>query len=173
MVFAAPSQFQFLTTSPKDDLISLCYLLVYLYNGYDSPFMSNEKSSRQVFNSIRDTKLKLTVEELCGPQNSECWQLHDFISAVFKLEFGKEIDYGGLKAKLMTKCKALQFEWSSAVHARSPEAHCLSEGDSPDAYSMKPKRSGMLRECEGSNESDLQTMVTTARSKVSNMRLSF
>lgn len=64
MVFAAPSQFQFLTTSPRDDLVSLSYLLVYLYKGNDASFICKERglSHRQVFNSIRDTKLSLTAD---------------------------------------------------------------------------------------------------------------
>lgn len=180
MVFASPSQFQFLTTSPRDDLISLSYLLVYLYKGKNSSFICKSRglSHRQVFNSVRDTKKNLTADQLCGPPHHPCWQLRDFIDEVFKLKFQQPIDYNRLKATLLKGVPEIKrFDWSSEEHAFSPEARYHSEGDdSPDTKfsprnHMKPKRLfsryGLMRECEGSNESDYEkrTMETTPRSK--------
>jgi serine/threonine protein kinase len=42
MIFASPTQFDFKTTSRRDDLISLCYLLVFLFKGSDVPFISHD-----------------------------------------------------------------------------------------------------------------------------------
>lgn len=35
LIFATPSQFEFKSTSRKDDILSLCYMLVYLFHGGD------------------------------------------------------------------------------------------------------------------------------------------
>jgi len=39
MVFASVSQFDFIKTTRRDDLISLCYLLVYMFNKGDVPYV--------------------------------------------------------------------------------------------------------------------------------------
>ena len=84
-------------------MISLSYLLVFLYKGKDSSFICTQKglSHRQVFNSVRDIKKELTADQLCGPPENPSWQLRDFISEVFKLKFEQPIDYKRLKTILL------------------------------------------------------------------------
>ena len=53
MIFATINQFQFKITSRRDDLISLCYLLIFLYRGGNVPFIAHSNlSKKDVFNYI-------------------------------------------------------------------------------------------------------------------------
>jgi len=48
MIFASPNQMNFLTTSRRDDLKSLCYLLVYLFKNTDVEYIAKgENLSRK------------------------------------------------------------------------------------------------------------------------------
>jgi hypothetical protein len=127
MVFASPAQFQFLSTAPKDDLISLSYLLVYLFKGGDTPFINNQRgnSHRQVFNNVRDTKIRLKVDDLCGPPGSDSWVLRDFLNQVFALAFDQTVDYDALKGKLASNAvKPSRIDWISSPqrHDQTPSA---------------------------------------------------
>ena len=42
MIFASRNQLDFKTTSRRDDLMSLCYLVVYLFNGFDCEFIAKD-----------------------------------------------------------------------------------------------------------------------------------
>ena len=55
MVFSSLNQLQFMTTSRRDDLISLCYLLVFLLNGGELPGMQiyDQTNNKEAFRKIR------------------------------------------------------------------------------------------------------------------------
>lgn len=60
MMFATLSQFKFESTSRRDDLISLCYLLVYLINDSKVPFsienFEAQKSVSALFKQVKKVK---------------------------------------------------------------------------------------------------------------------
>lgn len=67
MVFASVNMFDFKTPSRRDDLMSLCYLLIYLLNSGNVPFVvDNNLSKNEVFLHIMNIKLNMPPEELCG-----------------------------------------------------------------------------------------------------------
>lgn len=67
-LFASLNAFDFKILSRRDDLISLCYLLVYMIDG-DLPFMTdaenNNPNRREEFNRVKDFKENLEPKELC------------------------------------------------------------------------------------------------------------
>ena len=67
-IFASVNAMNYITQSRRDDLISLCYLLVYMVNG-DLPFIFPNhgiilESKRSQFNKIVSVKKNLTPEKL-------------------------------------------------------------------------------------------------------------
>ena len=66
MIFATSNQYEFKTTSRRDDLMSLCYLLVFLFNKGDVPFVAPSSMSgiKEVFKHISKTKQKITTADL-------------------------------------------------------------------------------------------------------------
>jgi serine/threonine protein kinase len=95
MIFASPNQLEFKTTSRRDDLKSLCYLLVYLFKSTNVPFIARGQNltRKQIFNFIKDVKLKLTPESMVGPKDSICYPLLNFVNEVFSLEFDSAPNY--------------------------------------------------------------------------------
>jgi hypothetical protein len=69
-LYASVNAFNFVSLGRRDDLISLCYLLIYLVDGV-SPFDINYgypktiESRRREFNQIRELKTSLSLEQLC------------------------------------------------------------------------------------------------------------
>jgi serine/threonine protein kinase len=70
MIFATLNQFEFKTTSRKDDLQSLVYLMVYLLRNHQVKYICRGngklKSKSQIFNYIRQTKEEMTIDDLLG-----------------------------------------------------------------------------------------------------------
>ena len=67
MIFASLNQLNFQMTSRRDDLISLCYLLIYLLNkgnlkGID---LSQNLSRNESFNLVKKAKMNHPVSEFC------------------------------------------------------------------------------------------------------------
>ena len=62
MIFATQNQFEFKTTSRKDDLISMCYMLIYLLRDQKVQFIwhGSEKNKSQVFHYIRKVKTMMS-----------------------------------------------------------------------------------------------------------------
>lgn len=88
MIFATVNQFDFRVTSRRDDLQSLCYLLIYLFQGGDVAFVAKgNMSKREVFKFIKDVKSTLTPAQLVGPPGSPTWALLDFANEVFSYSF--------------------------------------------------------------------------------------
>jgi len=68
MIFATVNQFDFKVTSRRDDLQSLSYLLIYLFNQGEVPYVEkNNLSKRETFLYIKNVKEKLSPFDLVGP----------------------------------------------------------------------------------------------------------
>ena len=86
-------------TSRKDDLISMCYVLVYLCHGgqllgiHAKPKLTED----ECFELTIKAKRVSTIDNLCF-ENSEC--LNDFLVKIFKMEFDEAPDYAKLKLML-------------------------------------------------------------------------
>ena len=94
MIFATVNQFDFKVTSRRDDLQSLCYLLIYLFQGGDVAFVAKgNMSKKEVFNYIKDVKSTLTPAQLVGPEGSPTWALLDYAKEVFKYRFTEQPNY--------------------------------------------------------------------------------
>ena len=94
MVFASVNVFAFRTPSRRDDLISLCYLLVYIMKNGDVPFMVDHSMAKsEAYLYLQEVKQRLTPEQLCGPPHSRTWQLLPLVKAAFSLTFEQVPDY--------------------------------------------------------------------------------
>lgn len=93
MMFATLSQFEFETTSRKDDLISLCYLMIYLLNDGKVPYsienFTVEKSISALFKKVKKVKQKIDlrnyVQNLPG--------ILKFVNTVFSLGHYQQPNY--------------------------------------------------------------------------------
>jgi serine/threonine protein kinase len=105
MIFATVNQFDFKVTSRRDDLQSLCYLLIYLFNSGDVPFVEkNNLSKRDTFLFIKNVKERLSPYDLAGPPEKISHCMLDFIIEVFSYGFKDVPDYTKLKI-LLLKCQ--------------------------------------------------------------------
>ena len=101
MVFSSLNQLRFLTTSRRDDFISLCYLLVFLLNGGELPGMAiyNLPNNYEAFKSIREAKFKHSLGDLCNDKLGTA-DLEDFVRECFSLKFTEKPKYNQLRAIL-------------------------------------------------------------------------
>jgi len=96
-----------LTTSRKDDFVSLCYLLTYLMDfnlhflkdTFDNHEVQPSSSCKLGFLKILNKKENLKPDELCATENS--WKIIDFVSEVFDLKFDDKPNYSRLKFLLV------------------------------------------------------------------------
>lgn len=104
MIFATPNQFQFKTTSRKDDLLSLCYLLVYLFQGGNVDFVIRDQNMSKVdiFHLVGDIKSKMTAESLVGDENSRSRPLLPFVKDIMNLEYESAPNYTNLRFLLIS-----------------------------------------------------------------------
>jgi hypothetical protein len=66
MIFATSNQFEFKVSSRRDDLISMSYLMIFLFKGGSVPFIAPPNlSKRDIFNFIHNVKTKTTNETFC------------------------------------------------------------------------------------------------------------
>ena len=102
MIFASVNQFEFKVSSRRDDLQSLCYLLVYLFQQGNVKFVAQGNLSKiEVFNYIKNVKSNMTPKDLCGPPNSKAWKLLKFAEEVFSLGFDEQPNYQKLRFRFM------------------------------------------------------------------------
>lgn len=97
LVFCSVNQMRFHSTSRRDDLISLCYFLAYLFNRGSFGGMESIKDVRNIqasFVPVRNLKVNLTVEKLYA---GHAEPMKNFFESVFKLRFVDEPDYRTLK----------------------------------------------------------------------------
>ena len=103
-IFASVNSMNYITQSRRDDLISLCYLLVYMVNG-DLPFIfSNHgiilESKRAQFDKIVSMKNTLTPEKLVNGTSAE--PMLQFIKYIFYMRFTEAPKYGKLRFMLVS-----------------------------------------------------------------------
>lgn len=102
IMFSSAHQLSFKSTSRRDDLISLCYLMVYLLNdcqlpGIDLSDEALERSQLSQVQRVLAAKLAHTTENLFCKQASV---LQAFGREVFSLGFSEEPNYNRLKQLL-------------------------------------------------------------------------
>ena len=141
MIFASKNAFNYQTQSRRDDLISLCYFLLYLVDG-DLSFLQNEQEDDQPcewmqeeFNKIKTMKNSLTVEMLA--ESDEGKRLIPFISEVFSLGFEDTPDYDKLRfmlLKILLEINSVpnkKFDWNEHVQEQPDEQVYINKAYSP------------------------------------------
>lgn len=90
-----------MTTSRRDDLISLCYLLVFVINEGRLPNIDiyNQRDKNESFRKIRDAKLKHSLDDLCNEETGTA-DLTDFFHECFSYRFKDKPKYAKLRAIL-------------------------------------------------------------------------
>ena len=93
MIFATINQFEFVVTSRKDDLVSLIYLLVFLFNRGRVPFVAPaEFEKKEVFKYISTVKRTIKHEELIkGIDDSN--NFLQFTKEIFALKYDEKPNY--------------------------------------------------------------------------------
>jgi len=104
MIFASKNAFNMKTQSRRDDLISLCYFLLYLVDG-DLAFLQDENDDdapdqQEEFSRIKKMKNLLTPELLCS-ESAEGKRLQPFFDDIFALEFESQPNYDKLRFTLV------------------------------------------------------------------------
>ena len=99
MLFASRNAFEFMVTSRRDDLLSLCYILVYLVDETQLKFIEQVvgMSKKRKFRFIKQVKIQMTPEKLCGGKNCVTRKLLEFVNEVFSIGFADEPNYNKLK----------------------------------------------------------------------------
>lgn len=103
-LFASVNAFNFVSLGRRDDLISLCYLLVYMVDGA-SPFNINlgyprtPEVRQREFKEIRELKVNMPLKTLCGSPAAK--KLLPFMEGIFALEFEDKPDYSKLRFLLV------------------------------------------------------------------------
>ena len=105
------------STSRRDDLISLCYLLIYSLEG-TLPWLETdpELNDLEEFHAVKEMKQNTTPETLCNASDSS--RLLAFVKEIFKLQFTETPDYQKLKFLLVKQLLDLNdtpngvFDWN-------------------------------------------------------------
>ena len=67
IIFASPNQLDFMSTSRRDDLISLCYMIIYFLTGGNIPGVESlAKDYKDLYKEIAVTRKTQTVEDICN-----------------------------------------------------------------------------------------------------------
>ena len=99
MIFATPNQLNFKSTSRKDDLLSLCYLLVYLSKSGKVHFVASDVKMKkiEVFHYVKEIKTKMTPKDLVGHTDAPVRNLLEFIEEVYSLGYDQAPNYSKLR----------------------------------------------------------------------------
>ena len=99
LIFASLNQLNFFSTSRRDDMVALCYLLVYVTNNGKLPGIDMEANLDKIesFHASKEAKSKHTIMTLCAGR-AEC--LRDFATEIFKMKYQDKPDYAKLKTIL-------------------------------------------------------------------------
>lgn len=101
MIFSSINQLQFVTTSRRDDLLSLCYLLVFCINEGRLPnieiYGGGDNYDR--FKKILKAKLKHNLTDLCNEESGTA-DLKEFFQECFSYRYKDQPNYAKLRAIL-------------------------------------------------------------------------
>ena len=145
MIFASVNAFNMITQSRRDDMISLCYFMLYLVDG-DLAFLQNEEEDsdgqnmlrQEEFNKIKHMKSILTPELLC--ESPEGKRLLPFFKEVFSLRFTQRPDYDKLRfmlLKIMLEINQTpdhKYDWN--LHVKAKKRVPLIKQESHDSCDM-------------------------------------
>jgi len=141
MIFASKNAFNMKTQSRRDDLISLCYFLLYLVDG-DLTFLQNgdddDQSQKEEFSRIKKMKNMLTPEMLCA-ESDEGRRLQPFLEEIFKLEFDQTPNYDKLRFTLVKGLLNLnetpnkEYDWNADHLKQQKRQVNLAPSDSEDS----------------------------------------
>jgi hypothetical protein len=126
-LFASVNAFRFKTQSRRDDLISLCYMLVYMVDG-SLPFLNDNAgmmprvplTKREEFLKVKKIKIDLTAAKLC--QSSASKMFKPFVEKVFALRYDEEPNYSKLSFMLtkelldLDQVPTYQYDWNEHEH---------------------------------------------------------
>ena len=98
LMFSSPNSFLFLTTSRRDDLLSLCYMLVYLLNEGRIPKVELDEAleTNDNYRKICEAKAGHTLKDLCNENNGTA-DLFGFFQECFSYQYEDEPRYGKLR----------------------------------------------------------------------------
>ena len=89
MPFASLNHFNFQKTSRRDDLISLCYLMIYMFRKGNCPFIVNDDlSKKETFNLIKNIKETTSNAQLIGDIEDSGFLLQ-FFNNIFELKYAE------------------------------------------------------------------------------------
>lgn len=100
IMFASPNQLNFRSTSRRDDLISLVYLIVYMLNKGDlinQPIQQQNMTREEIFSKSREAKINYKVADLCQGVSED---LTDFVTEIFKYSYSDKPQYEYLRKTL-------------------------------------------------------------------------
>lgn len=102
IMFASPNQLNFRSTSRRDDLISLVYLMIYMLNQGEligQPVQQQNMPREEIFAKSREAKMAYKIGDLCQDVSED---LETFVQEVFKYTFSEKPNYERLRSKLRT-----------------------------------------------------------------------
>lgn len=135
MIFSSTNHLQFMTTSRRDDLISLCYLLAFLINEGKLPNIDiyNQKDKNESFKKIRDAKLKHSLQDLCNEKDGTA-DLTDFFTECFSYRYKDKPKYAKLRAILHGLIELEDFSDVDEEEIKEPiKQHVTDEFKKPDS----------------------------------------
>lgn len=97
ITFASKNALNLKSLSRRDDLMQLCYLLLYIIDGDLIFFDDNDDLTQsQIYIKVKQMKNRLSPEILCS-QNEETQILAPFMKEIFALDFPEKPNYQRLK----------------------------------------------------------------------------
>jgi serine/threonine protein kinase len=107
MIFGSLNQLNFMTTSRRDDLISLCYMIIYMLNkgqlsGID---LESNLANTEAFKLARNAKENHTLSTLCC-KNAQ--SMTKFAEEVFQYKFKETPNYDKLRKILIEAIAPMQ-----------------------------------------------------------------
>lgn len=99
MAFCSPNSLKGYSTSRRDDLFSILYLIIYTWSG-KIPFLNMKMSKDEQLNDYKTKKKTSNAKTLC--EEHGCKFMYDFAKEIYALRFKEKPDYSKLRF-LLTK----------------------------------------------------------------------
>ena len=113
MMFCSKNISNMMTASRRDDLISLCYILLYIVDG-NLPFKIDKS-----FDTINRMKNTVTTKELCCTPEGK--RLYPFVNEILSLKFEETPDYERLGLYLVSALSEInetldmEYDWNKGI----------------------------------------------------------